>query len=62
MIILNGRKVGDLDGELTCYEWNGSNAIDVTISSLDLYRKIKSFDVLDPVWFSDHCPIITKVQ
>ena len=28
MKILNGRKIGDLSGSYTCYEWNGQSLID----------------------------------
>ena len=54
---LDERKLGDTSGKLTCHELNGSSTVDLSIISSDLYDKIQYFRVLDPVWFSDHCPI-----
>ena len=54
---LSGRKLGDTSGKLTCHEFNGSSTVDLSIFSWDFYDKIQYFRVLDPVWFSDHCPI-----
>ena len=44
-------------GKLTCHQYNGSSTIDLSIVSLDLYEKVQFFKVLDPAWFSDHCPV-----
>ena len=57
LLSLNGRKLGDTSGKLTCHEFNGSSTVDLSIVSRDLCDKIQYFRVLDPVWFSDHCPI-----
>ena len=57
LISLNGRKIGDTSGKLTCHKYNGSSTIDLSIVSWDLYEKVQVFKVLDPVWFSDHCPV-----
>ena len=57
LISLNGRKIGDTSGKLTCHQYNGSSTVDLSIVSWDLYEKVQFFKVLDPVWFSDHCPV-----
>ena len=62
LVILNGRKLGDIKGKFTCHKYNGSSVVDFIATSYNLYPKIKYFRVLDPVWFSDHCPIIYSMQ
>ena len=62
MVILNGRKLGDIIGKYTCHEYNGSSVVDFIAASYKLYPKIKYFRVLDPVWFSDHCPLICSIE
>ena len=54
---LNGRKVSDTSGKLTCHQYNESSTVDLSIVSWNLYEKVQFFKVLDPVWFSDHCPV-----
>ena len=62
LVILNGRKLGDLEGKFTCHKYNGSSVDDLMISSAELYHKVKYFKVLDPVWYSDHCPILCSMK
>ena len=62
LVILNGRKLGDIKGKFTCHKYNGSSVVDFIATSYNLYPKIKYFRVLDPVWFSDHCPIICSME
>ena len=57
LISLNGRKLGDTSGKLTCHQYSGSSTVDLNIVSWDLYDKVQYFRVLDPVWYSDHCPV-----
>ena len=57
LISLNGRKIGDTSGKYICHQYNGSSTVDLSIVSWDLYEKVQFFKVLDPVWFSDHCPV-----
>ena len=61
--ILNGRKLGDLLGNFTCYTARGSSVVDYTLASPSLFNKIPSFCVGDyiPV-LSDHAPIHFKIQ
>ena len=60
--IVNGRTIGDLQGKLTCYEWNGASAVDYAIITENLSKKIKMFQVLDPSIGSDHCPIKMEIE
>ena len=62
LVILNGRKLGDIKGKFTCHKYNGSSVVDFIATSYNLYPKINYFRVLDPVWFSDHCPIICSME
>ena len=58
MRILNGRFLGDLNGKLTCFKWNGSSTVDYGIVHKDLLNKIEFFKVSELVGnISDHCPI-----
>ena len=62
LICLNGRKIGDTMGKLTCHEYNGSSTVDLALCSWGLYDQIQYFQVLDPVWYSDHCRIKLTLQ
>ena len=57
LISLNGRKLGDTSGKLTCRQYNGGSTVDLNIVSCDLYDKVQYFRVLDTVLYSNHCPI-----
>ena len=62
LLILSGRKTGDTLGRFTCHEHNGSSTVDTAIISWEIYDKFQYFRVLDPAWFSDHCPIQVSVE
>ena len=62
LLSLNGRKVGDTIGRLTCHEYNGSSTVDLALCSWDIYNQIQYFKVLDPLWYSDHYPIKLTLQ
>ena len=56
--ILNGRMLGDLEGNLTCHKWNGSSTVDYRIVQNSLFREIdflKDYDLMGH--FSGHCLI-----
>ena len=56
--IMNGRILGDLEGKLTCFKWNGCSTVDYAIVHKDLWNKIDFFKVRELVGdISDHCPI-----
>ena len=47
--ILNGRTLGDLNGKLTCFKWNGCSAVDYGIVHRDLWNRIEFFKVRELV-------------
>ena len=56
--ILNGRKIGDSIGNLTCRKYNGSSTVDYFIGSTELFNNVRYMEVHD--WLpclSDHCPV-----
>ena len=57
MIILNGRTLGDWQGAKTCYTYNGSSTVDYMIVSQGLFNNVATFRILEPEWFTDHCPM-----
>ena len=40
LVSLNGRKLGDTIGKLTCHEHNGSSTVDLALASWSLYEQI----------------------
>lgn len=63
MRILNGRTFGDLNGNLTCYETNGSSLVDYVITSEELLPCIPYFCVHDlSATLSDHCALSFKIN
>ena len=62
MLILNGRKTGDLFGRYTCHNWNGSSVVDYVLSPNQFCNKISNFSVGKYIpWLSDHCIIKTTI-
>lgn len=57
LIVLNGRSMGDLQGQFTSFNYNGSAVVDYCIVSQEFINKIIYFNVLDPNHLSDHAPI-----
>ena len=45
LVILNGRKTGDVFGKLTSFQWNGSSVADYVIVSQSIYDNIEYFKV-----------------
>jgi len=63
MRILNGRKLGDLQGHFTCYNHIGQpSVIDYMICSTDLFSNITFFHVNDLTPHSIHCMISCHMQ
>ena len=58
LIIANGRKIGDIFGQYTCHQRNGSSVVDYLISTHQAFKDILYFNVgrFSPL-LSDHCPI-----
>ena len=62
LVIINGRKNGDLFGKNTCHNWNGSSVVDYLLAPASCIDFISSFVVGCYVpWLSDHCIITTKI-
>lgn len=58
LTILNGSKLGDLQGQYTSFQYNGSSVIDYCIVESDLYQTVTYFQVKDLTCVSDHTPIV----
>jgi hypothetical protein len=55
--VLNGRFIGDMLGNMTCYKPNGTSTVDYTLASVDLVNSVNFFQVLDLSYLSDHVQI-----
>ena len=55
--VLNGRLIGDMLGNMTCYKPNGTSTVDYALASVDLVNSVNFFQVLDPSYLSDHVQI-----
>ena len=63
MRIINGRKLGDSAGKMTCHRWNGSSVVDYIVADKTIYPLIQTFQVLDLLeQISDHCPISAVIN
>ena len=60
--IANGRVLGDLNGNLTCFQWNGCSVVDYCIVHEDLLGVIEYFRVHDfKGMFSNHCKVSLQI-
>ena len=55
--ILNGRALGDMNGQFTSIHYNGAAVVDYCIVNQEIFPKILYFNVLDPSHLSDHSAI-----
>ncbi len=55
--ILNGRYIGDILGNFTCFTANGSSVVDYAIVSEDLLSSVRHFKTDDLNYLSDHIQI-----
>ena len=63
LVILNGRKTGDIFGKYTSFQWNGNSVVDYVIVSQPVYDEIECFKVGNYIpWLSDHCAIRYKLN
>ena len=60
--IVNGRTYGDMPGQHTCFQYNGSSVTDYTMVSSDLSKNILYFHVCNPTFLSDYALIEMKLQ
>jgi exonuclease III len=61
LYILNGRTIGDLQGNYTCITTHGASVVDYFVCSKALYSDIHSIFVNKLFQYSDHCPIELNV-
>ena len=58
LIVVNGRKAGDIFGKYTCHNWNGSSVVDYLLCPTSFFGRINKFLVGEYIpWLSDHCII-----
>ena len=56
LITLNGRKIGDLFGNFTSFQWNGNSVVDYVLVDRSLFPSISFFRIGNFIpWLSDHC-------
>ena len=61
--ICNGRKLGDVLGNFTCFKWNGQSSVDYCLASPNVYNNIGSFQVHSLLpHLSDHCSISITIS
>ena len=61
--ICNGRKLGYILGDYTCYKWNGQSVVDYCLASPGVYTKIVAFKVHNLLPnLSDHCSTSIKLE
>ena len=63
LVILNGRKPGDMFGKVTSIHSNGCSVVDYVVSDHETFGNIPSLNVgkYSP-WLSDHCPLHFSVS
>ena len=63
LLILNGRKTGDIFGCYTSFQWNGSRVVDYVITSHSSFSQTTQFKVGEyRPWLSDHCPLLYNIH
>jgi exonuclease III len=60
--ILNGRTLGDSQGNFTCHRPQGSSTVDYIIISEEILHRAQSFRVHDKLDLSDHCKLSTRMK
>ena len=60
--VLNGRFVGDMFGNMTCFKPNGSSVVDFALTSVDLINFVQYFQILEPTYLSDHTQIVVHLK
>jgi hypothetical protein len=63
LLILNGRKIGDIFGQFTSLQWNGNSVVDYVLASQSIYPSISYFKIGEFIpWLSDHCATRFKLE
>lgn len=60
--VLNGRFVGDLFGNVTCYKSYGASTVDYCLANMDLINNVNFFQVFEPTYLSDHTQIVVHIK
>ena len=60
--VLNGRFIGDIMGNLTCYKSNGASTVDYALADVNLMKNISFFQISDPSYLSDHAQIAVHIK
>jgi exonuclease III len=60
--MLNGRYVGDILGNMTCFNSKGCSLIDYAVASMSLLPSVEYFMVKNATYFSDHCQLVTHLN
>jgi exonuclease III len=61
LLILNGRTLGDLQGEFTSFHYNGSSVIDYCIVNINLQPNILYCKVSEATHLSDHAQLSVRI-
>ena len=62
IFILNGRTTGDIFGNYTCHNWNGSSVVDYFLTPNYFINRFLEFSIGKYIpWLSDHCIIKTTI-
>ena len=63
LLILNGRKTGDLFGKITSFQSNGNSVVDYVLTEHELFEKIAWLKVGKYLpWISDHCAVHFQID
>ena len=62
LVILNGRTLGEIFGEYTCYKHNGASTVDYICVSADMFSKVSKFEVKSLKHISDHRPVAATLD
>ena len=60
--LLNGNTLGDIFGEFTSVNYNGSAVVDYMAASPGVFKQVQCFQVLNLTRFSDHKPCICTLK
>ena len=59
--VLNGRLFNDIQGEYTCFVYNGASVVDYMMTSTNSFQYFSEFGVSDNL-FSIHCPVYCTLK
>jgi exonuclease III len=62
LIILNGRTLGDVYGDITCLKYNGCSVVDYICTSANINSNVMSMRVGEFSHLSDHYPLLMSLK